>query len=219
MGNGKSGKPRDYGFMKKPIHALAAIMGVVGIIIALVVAFMVNGTIDNLENSTMKNLNSIDRTLSDLEVTVENAEEEVKGMDSDLEVVGSSMEQLAGGVKESGRTIGSIGNELSVLTVLGADFGQYSQGLNQSGEELVNAAGLLEDVSASLTGKDEGLSDIGLGLQGVKQNIKQQRSEIRNLKNSLKSTFDTLRLVNILFFLLIAIILGVPLLNALAGII
>jgi methyl-accepting chemotaxis protein len=203
--------------LKKPIHALAAMAGGAGILIAMIVAFMVNGMIDELEESSIRNIDATKNTLSDMEITLESSSNRMEALNSDLSLVGESMGHLADGIEGSGQTIGSMGEELSTLSLLGEGFSEYSKSLNESGEELITAAEGIDEAGQSISG--DGLDNITSGLDMMRDDIGKQKSELEGIKSSLKNTFGTLRLVNIFFFILITIVLGIPILNSIAGII
>nr|QNO54428.1 hypothetical protein IPKNHHKO_00002 [Methanosarcinales archaeon ANME-1 ERB7] len=205
--------------LKKPLHAMAALIGGGGIIIALIIVFMVNDTVDKLEGSTLANLDAAMRTLDDLEVMIATTEVEVDRMSGNLGTVQASMDFLSEGVKGSGETIGAMGNELSVFSILGGDFSEYAVGLNQSGEDLVESSRGLREVGDSLAGHEEGLAGLKAGFATIRGDISNQKAQIASLRSGIESVFGTVKIVNILLFFLIVIMLSVPVINSMAGII
>jgi len=204
---------------KKPLHAIAAFVGAGGLLIALILVFMVNDTLNKLESSTIANLDAAQLMLEDIEVTLVTAETEVDSMEGNLETIKVSVSHLAEGVKGSGETMGAMGQELSVLSILGSDFSQYSEGLNQSGEDLIESSRSLTEVGDSVTGHGGGLMELKTGISEIRGDISSQKAQIGALKTSMQDAFGTMKLANILLFFLIAVMLAVPMLNAMAGII
>ncbi|HID73273.1 TPA: hypothetical protein EYP38_04995, partial [Candidatus Micrarchaeota archaeon] len=94
----KSQEEMDLKPFKKPLHVLAALIGGGGVIIALVLVFIVNDTVDRLQTSTLANLDAAQGTLDELEAMMATTEGELESMEGNLDTIDSSMDTLADGV-------------------------------------------------------------------------------------------------------------------------
>lgn len=205
--------------LKRPLHGLAAFISGGGILLALILVFLVNDAIDKVQVLMFDNIDQAYKTVEDIETTVGVVESEIDTLGDGMEGIDQSLSHLSDGIEEGGITIAAVGNELGVLSILGQDFSQYSQDLNHSGEQLILSSKSLREAGNTVGGSVEGLTDLKNGISDIKQDITSHKIKLAESKNQLKSTFDKIKLANIILFLLIIVMLGVPLINSIAGII
>jgi uncharacterized protein YoxC len=202
--------------LKKPTYAVSAILSLGGMIIALVLAFVINDALDKTQVSIDSNLNSLDSLLNDFESSASSVQAEVLALNETFDHLNQSMSSIAIGINGTGNAVKSFGQTLSGLSLLGASFEGYSSNLSSAGDSLVQGADDLAKVG-ELTGQREKIGELTSALGNVKQDLRTQRQRISETGDAISTIIDRMKLANILVFIMFIVMFGVLLLNSTAG--
>jgi len=216
--NIEEGEPKiELGKLKKPTYAISAIFSLGGMTIALILAFVINDSLDKIQVSIDSNLNSLDSLLNDFENTASAVQGEVLAFNDTLDRMNESIFSLATGINRTGTTVKAFGETLSGLDLLGSSFDGYSSNLSASGDSLIDGADDLIKVG-ELTGEREKIGELTSALDNVKQDLRMQRMRVGETGDAISAIIDRMKLANILVFVMFVIMFGVLLLNSAAGI-
>lgn len=203
--------------LKKPTYVFAMLLSGVGILIALILAFVINDALDKTETAIKANLDGIYKMVADLEGTMATVEGEVGALNTTFDDLNGSMSTLADGIGGTGTTVKQFGATLSQINIPGFSLAQYGSELSDSGDELLNGSAQLKKVGA-LSEHREKLGELETSLSSIKEDLAKQKTQISQTKSSISEVFGLIKLANILVFVMFVVMFGVLILNSAAGI-
>jgi methyl-accepting chemotaxis protein len=203
--------------LKRPTYAIAMFLSFVGIVIALILAFVINDALDKTETAISANFDGIISLMSDVEKSIGAVEGEIVAMNSTFADVDKSVSQLSDGISGTGSTIKGFGNTLSQISFPGFSLAQYGDNLTASGDDLIEGADELKKVGQLTEHKDK-LGELDAAIKEIRDEIKKQRTKIFQTKKAISDVIGLIKLANILVFVMFMIMFGVLILNSAAGI-
>jgi septal ring factor EnvC (AmiA/AmiB activator) len=205
--------------LRKPLRALSLGIALVGLFVLLVFTVIINDAVDKIRDSILSNLETTRQAMIDLEEALGTLEE---GLDSAEEAVDSlegSIGPLSDGLEAAGDALDSTGSSLSLLSLVGVDVGSMQQDFSEASTSLKQSATELEGTAITFTEQKSTLSGLKEDLGDIKGGVRMQREAIGQTKKDVEDVFGLVKLANIMFFLVVASMFTILILNSVAGLV
>lgn len=203
--------------LKKPTYGISVFFSIGGMMVALVLAFLINDALDKTQNAIGSNLQSIDRLLLDVGESASALQAEVLSLNTTFDDLNDSVSTLAGGIEGTGKAVKGFGDMVTQLGPLASSLSGYSANLTASGDALINGSAGLRKVG-ELAGERKGISDLSSSLEKIENDLNRQRASVSETGDAIVSIIGTMKLANILVFVMFIIMFSVLFLNSAAGI-
>jgi hypothetical protein len=202
---------------KKPIRILSLFFGFSGILISLIVTFLVNDALGKTEQMLLSNLDGVYSLLINVQGSVTSVESEVSTAANTIDDVNKSINSLALGVEQTSGAIGYLASSINQVSLVGLVLGDVGPKLNGSAEYMLNSSKSLKSISSSTSEHKQNILNLRSSLTRVKNDISTEAQKVQASKTQLSSVFGTLKLANIVLFVMFFILFLVLILNSIAG--
>jgi len=188
--------------MKRYIYMAGLLIALVGILLSLGMIFVFNGAMDVATDMLVDRIGSLEPILTDLENVVAQVE---SGSDSAKTSVSGLSEALIDG----GNAIKDLGEEVSLLTLMGISSGSD---LTSAGDKFISSGNSLSTLGTNFDG-------IKTEVTKMKGEISSQKSKISLMQKQIKEAFGGLKIGlillafgSMLMFVLLGLVCGAGLL-------
>jgi chromosome segregation ATPase len=205
--------------LKKPLRVLSLGIALIGLFVLLVFSIMINDAMDKIRDSILSNLETTRQSMIELEEAFGTLEEGLDSAGDAIDSLGGSIDPLSSGLGSAGDALDSIGGSLSLLSLLGVDFSGAKAELDEASSSLKDAATELQNTSTTFQEQKSTLSGLKEDLGEIKDGVRGQREAIGQTKKDVEDVFGLVKLANIMFFLVIASMFSILILNSVAGLI
>jgi uncharacterized protein YukE len=202
--------------LKKPTYAVGMFLSAVGILIALVLAFVINDALDKMQTSINTNIDGISALLDDTGQTVSSLDSEIGSMNATFADINSSVTSLSEGMNGTGLTMQQFGAAISQITII-PGMSQYGTQLTSSGNQIIQGAGELQQ-AGSLAGNWDNLAGLKTSVDSINADIANERASLADAQQSISDVIGLIKLANILVFVMFVVMFFVLMLNSAAGI-
>lgn len=204
--------------LKKPIFGLSILIGIIGIFVTLVIAFVANGVIEEGEKVVVLQLNAALGTIDSIENTFASISDASEGINTTVSDTKAAMASLKEGIGTTGSSLKSFGGVLKTISLGVVGLSSYGTQISDAGDALTEAATEMETVEADLEETKKSAEDIKLQINDIKNSIKEQGNVLGKSKSDIISIFEGLKMANILFAIMLLMMFSVLILNAIGGI-
>ncbi len=202
--------------LKKPTYAVGMALSGLGILIALVLAFVINDALDKMQTSINTNIDGISALLDDTGQTVSSLDSEIGSMNATFADINSSVNSLSEGMNGTGLTMQQFGASISQITII-PGMSQYGAQLTSSGDQIIQGAQQLQQ-AGSLADHWGNLTGLKASVDSINADIANERASLADAKQSISDVIGLVKLANILVFVMFVVMFGVLILNSAAGI-
>lgn len=205
--------------LKKPIYALSLAIGLLGIFIAMIIAFVVNNSLDKTEYAISKSMDGAALIILNTETTLLSVENEVGTTNKSIAKIKASTAELSSGLKGTGTAISGFSDTLSLLSIAGAGFASSATTLKNSSQSLINTATSLENLSKNLDEHQTNMGDIQKNIGKTRNELETQRKQMGQIKTTVTGIIGGIKLANLLLFVMFLAMFGILITNSIAGVI
>jgi len=205
--------------LKRPLRMLSLGIALIGLFVLLVFSIMINDAMDKVRDSILSNLETTRQSMIELEEAFGTLEDGLDSADDAIDSLDESVAPLSSGLESAGDALDSIGGSLSLLSLVGVDFSGARGELSQASSSLKDAAAGLQNTSASFEEQKSTLSGLKEDLGQIKDGVRSQREAIGQTERDVEDIFGLAKLANVMFFLVIASMFSILILNSVAGLV
>ncbi|MBS3068158.1 hypothetical protein J4450_05620 [Candidatus Micrarchaeota archaeon] len=197
--------------IKMPMYLLAIAFGVFGIIGTIILVLLSFPIIDNIEVPITTQIEDITGLIGNLEAGVVNVEGQLDTFNKSIKDFGTTITGMKSGFKNTGEALIDFGDAVDGIS-LGplAGLSQYSTKMKNAGNSFILTTDSLGEVEKNIEKQNIGLSDLKQKISAMRGNVIKQKNDLVSAKEAIGQTFNSMRLVVIIFGLLLVILyLGV----------
>jgi methyl-accepting chemotaxis protein len=202
--------------LKKPVYAGSLLLSALGILVALVLAFVINDALDKMQASVNTNMDGIAALLDDTGQTVSVMDAELGSLNTTFDDINASVSSLSAGMNGTGATLKQVGASISQVSLI-PGLGQYGTELADSGDQIIAGAAKLGQ-AGGLAGHRENLAQLRASVGAIGADLANQRAKVADAKQSISDAIGLIKLANILVFVMFVTMFAVLMLNSAAGI-
>ncbi len=198
---------------RKNLYLASIVLGIVGILAALIIYSMLNGAIDGIAGAAYAALNSTNQTVGSVESAVNNAEGFVNATDDTLNSLKGSLSPLSSGLSGAGDALGAVSGFVAQLP--GGGF--LTGGLDSASASLKNSSSRVAQTDTALEAQTTNFGLLRDSIEAIRTEVDGSRAAIASAKIALDEAVSALKTVALLFFVMNAAMFLMQMLNAYAG--
>ena len=197
--------------LKIPMYFLAIIFGVFGILGTIVLILLSFPIIDNIEVPIITQIEDVTGLISNLEAGITSVEDQLGTFNKSITDFGTTITGMKSGFKNTGEALINFGDAVDGISIGPlAGLGTYSTKIKNAGNSFILTTGSLEEIEKNIEKQNVGLTDLKQKISAMKGNVAKQKNDLVSAKEAIEQTFNSMRLVVIIFgLLMIMLYLGV----------
>lgn len=203
--------------LKKPIFGFSVALSVFGLFITLVLAFLINGSLDTLQNSITPQLEAAGNTLKGLETTSGDVAIMVASTNATLNDVKNTTKGMKAGLSAISSSMTVFGDALKSINLGIISLAPYGSQISNAGVSLSDAATNIDKIDKDLDSHSASVAQVSADIEDVESSIRVQREALATAKNGVDSLLGQLKLANLVGAVVIMLMFCVLILNSLGG--
>lgn len=205
--------------LQRPLRAVSLAIALVGLFVLLIFSIIINDAMDKTRDSLLSNFEEIKGSLLDIENSLTTLGEGLNSANETIGALEESIVPLSYGLEATGDALESTGDALTVLELLGGDAAAIKYEFDSAAMSMKSSAQKLNESSTAFEEQRITLTQLQDDIDEMKGGISAQRQSIGKTKSSFEEVFSLMKIANVLFFLVIASMFVILILNSIAGLV
>ena len=204
--------------LKTPVFAISILLGVVGIMLTIVLAFIANGVIQNTHEKAILQINAASGIMKSVENSLGAAAESVGQANTTIADLKDMMNSLKTGVTGTGAGLTDLGNSLKTINLGIISFSSYGTQISDAGSSISETAVKIDIINKDFDVHADNIAGLKTQIESVKESVAAQNEALASAKTAANAAFDGLKLANIILAIMFFLMFSMLILNAVGGV-